>query len=245
MRGLAAKIRESIEEEFDSYSFKKHGSPRKIESALISLLKDAEELKRQKIRNDALILLERKRWVEEGFAKEGFKIAVEVLYGDIIEEYGPYPFLKGIRFYAVRNDILIQAEVNVYESYATVWTEIKVPWYFVEACPRGKASLLRAVSDKYKDVVADLLCDLADKHKVCINMIWYLTDVCAYPRKNIAGAVRRLCRFLKNYSYEELSRKAIEILEQMAIRKKKERSRKKTPPQYEKNLTQFLNFPEN
>jgi hypothetical protein len=76
------------------------------------------------------------------------------------------------------------------------------------------------VLSEQKEVVAETLCNLADRHRVCINMIWALTDVCTFPRKDFAGALRRIQRFLNNYNPEELRKDVIRQPRGKASRRK-------------------------
>jgi hypothetical protein len=60
--------------------------------------------------------------------------------------------------------------------------------------------------------VADMIMDLAEKHRVVVNFIWHITRVYTYPRKDFAGALRRIQSFLNEYNPKIIRRKTLQKL---------------------------------
>jgi len=224
-----------IGEVFGSYSFRKLADP---ESADLFLEGYADEMRKdgeREIREETLYALERKRWVEEGLRQEGFRIVGEVILGfwdmDVPGQFAleggtkKKLFIEKLHFFAEKGEVLVEADLEFLDkpSYAIVWAEVDVPWSFtgggaefkVNRSFEGavkKISKLFNVAGAYRGAVADMIMDLAEKHRVVVNFIWHVTGVYAYPRKDFAGALRRIQRFLKEYNPKEMRRKALHML---------------------------------
>lgn len=231
----AAKIKEYISRNLGGFPFKVRGDSKQIEATLREHLAKAVKDGNIKLCEGIFSLLERKKWAEKGFEREKFTVAEEVLYGFNYERRVTQA-IRGLQIYAVRDNLILQADIKVFKPGATVWAEVKVPWYFSDDCPREKFSKLRFIADKYNDVVAGIIYELAKKHGVNVGNLWHRINIYSRPRRNFARAVRRLACFLSEYSYEKVRDKAIEALEKMAEERRK-RSRKTTSQKKAVNLT--------
>jgi hypothetical protein len=109
-------------------------------------------------------------------------------------------------------------------AYAVVWAKIEVPWSFTGGGAEFKVNgnfddaverigKFFDVAGAYRGAVADMIMDLAEKHRLVVNCIWHVTDVCVYPRKNFTGALRRIQGFLMEYDPEEIRKKALHMLD--------------------------------
>lgn len=68
------KVDKFVEENYEGFSFKRGGSPEELEKLLLEY---AEEAKHDRLKEKALTLLERKKWAENGFTEEDFKVDAE------------------------------------------------------------------------------------------------------------------------------------------------------------------------
>jgi hypothetical protein len=228
---------EVITEMFGSYSFRKLADP---EEADIFLKECADKMKEEcagDICEETLYAIERKHWVESGFRQEGFSILKEVILGYWNTDYlSPLKieecnirkklYLEHLHFFAEKFGMLVEAELEFLDrpAYAVVWAEIQVPWSFTGGGAEFKVNgnfdgaverigKFFDVAGAYRGAVADMIMDLAEEHRLVVNCIWHVTEVSAYPRKNFAGALRRIQGFLMEYDPEELRKKALHMLD--------------------------------
>ncbi len=227
---------EAISEMFGEYSFRKLADPEEADSFLKEY---ADRMKGEcpDRYEEMLYNIERKHWVESGFNQEGFRVLKEVILGHWNTDFlSPFeirkrrikkkPILEYLHFFAEKSGVLVEAELGLLgrSSYAIIWAEIEVPWSFtgggVEFEVNGnfhgaveRIAKFYGVAGAYKNAVVETIWDLAQKHRLTVNCVWHVTDVCAYPRKNFAGALRRIQSFLAEYDPEEIRKKALRMLD--------------------------------
>jgi hypothetical protein len=228
---------EAVREMFGSYSFRRLADPEKADVFLKEYADKMKEEHAGEICEETLYAIERKHWVESGFRQEGFSILKEVVLGRWNTDFlSPFKIeecyikkklhLEYLHFFAEKNGMLVEAELEFLDrpTYTVVWAKIQVPWSFTggrsEFNVNGefddavkRIGRFFDVAGAYRGTVADMIMDLAEKHRVVVNCLWHVTDVCAYPRKNFASALRRIQRFLMNYDPEEIRKKALQLLD--------------------------------
>ena len=224
-----------IEEVFGSYSFKKLVDPKSADAFLEWYAEEMKKEDKMEVYEETLYAIERKRWIEEGFRQEGFRVLGEVILGfwemGTLDKFALEHWnnkrliIEKLHFFAEKGDVLVEASLEFMDkpSYATIWVEVEVPWSFTG---RGAAFEVNGniegavkrignffdLAGAYRGAVADMIMDLAEKHRVVINFIWHTIRVYAYPRKDFAGALRRIQNFLNEYNPKIIRRKALQTL---------------------------------
>jgi hypothetical protein len=224
-----------IEEVFGIYSFKKLADPKSADAFLKWYAEETKNKDEVEVYEETLYAIERKRWIEEGFRQEDFRVLGEVILGfwerDTLDkfalEHGKTErlIIEKLHFFAEKGDVSVEASLEFIDkpSYATVWVEVEVPWSFT-----GRGALFEIkgnfegavkrignffdLAGAYRGAVADMIMDLAEKHRVVVNFIWHITRVYTYPRKDFAGALRRIQSFLNEYNPKIIRRKALQKL---------------------------------
>jgi len=224
---------EAIEELFGGFSFRKLVDP---EGAEVFLKGYADMVKgdRWEEYDETLYVIERKQWVENGFKKEGFSILGEVVLGHLntglletlrMEEclVKERLHLERLHFFAEKKGMLVEAYLGFLDkpAYAVVSARIEVPWSLTGGGAvfkvDGQGDLDRVkeffdVAGAYRGAVADMIMDLAERHRVVVDFIWHVTSVYAYPRKDFKGALRRIQNFLKEYDPAMIRKEALHSL---------------------------------